>query len=46
VININWSKPSRTAKTEYTTSDGKPLELNPGNTFIQIVPMASTVSIS
>ena len=37
-VEINWSKASREAKTEYTLKDGTPLKLNPGNTFIQIVP--------
>lgn len=38
MVDIKWSKPSRDAKTEYTLADGTPLKLNPGNTFIQIVP--------
>jgi len=37
-VEINWSKTSREAKTVYTLKDGTPLKLNPGNTFIQIVP--------
>ncbi len=37
-VEINWSKSSREQKTEYTLKDGTPLVLNPGNTFIQIVP--------
>ena len=37
-IPIKWSKTARDAKTEYTLSDGTPLSLNPGNTYIQIVP--------
>jgi len=45
VIDINWSKPSRTEKTTYTTKDGKELVLNPGNTFVQIVPSKSTITI-
>ena len=38
VIEINWSKDERTQKTKYTLKDGTPLVLNPGNTFVQIVP--------
>ena len=38
MVEIKWSKTARDAKTEYTLSDGTPLALNPGNTFIQIVP--------
>ncbi|MDN5330982.1 MAG: hypothetical protein PWP45_207 [Tepidanaerobacteraceae bacterium] len=35
---INWEKASRFAKTRYTTEDGRELNLNPGNTWIQIMP--------
>lgn len=42
MIKINWSKPSREEKTAYTLEDGSPLVLNPGNTYIQIVPMYAT----
>lgn len=38
VLEINWSKETREGKTKYTLKDGTPLKLNPGNTFIQIVP--------
>ena len=38
MVEINWKKTARDAKTEYTLADGTPLKLNPGNTFIQIVP--------
>ncbi len=37
-IPILWSKSARDEKTVYTLEDGSPLMLNPGNTFIQIVP--------
>lgn len=37
-VEINWSKSSRDGKTKYTLKDGTPLVLNPGNTFVQIVP--------
>lgn len=45
-VNINWSKSSRTDKTVYTLEDGTPLVLNPGNTYIQIVPASSKITIS
>ncbi len=38
VINIKWSKSSRTAQTKYTLEDGTELKVNDGNTFIQILP--------
>ena len=44
MIKINWSKSERTAKTEYTLEDGTPLVLNPGNTYIQIVPTYVTLA--
>ena len=37
-VPIKWKKSARTEKTEYTLADGTPLVLNPGNTYIQIVP--------
>lgn len=38
MVEIKWEKTSREGKTKYTLADGTPLILNPGNTFIQIVP--------
>ncbi|MCG0274750.1 MAG: DUF3048 domain-containing protein [Thermosediminibacteraceae bacterium] len=35
---INWEKSSRFSKTKYTTEDGRELKLNPGNTWIQVLP--------
>lgn len=46
VVDIKWSKKSRTGKTIYTTEDGEELVLNPGNTFVQIMPVSSTITIS
>ncbi len=37
-VPITWSKASREAKTEYSLEDGTPLVLNPGVTYVQIVP--------
>ncbi len=42
MVPIKWSKTARTEKTEYTLEDGTPLSLNPGNTYIQIVPTYAT----
>ncbi len=42
MLKINWSKSARDAKTVYTLEDGTPLMLNPGNTYVQIVPMYAT----
>lgn len=42
MLKINWSKNAREEKTVYTLEDGTPLMLNPGNTYIQIVPMYAT----
>ena len=44
MVPINWSKASREAKTEYTLADGTPLALNPGITYIQIVPTYVTIT--
>jgi len=43
---MTWSKQSRTAKTVYTYEDGSEVMVNDGNTFIQIVPTNSNISIS
>lgn len=44
-VNINWKKDSRKGKTVYTLEDGTPLVLNPGNTYVQIVPTDCNVGI-
>lgn len=38
-VPITWSKTSRSAKTMYTTENNTELVLNPGNTYVQIVPV-------
>ncbi len=43
---INWSKASREAKTVYTKADGTALEVNPGITYIQIIPKGNAVTIN
>lgn len=44
-IPIEWSKSARDAQTQYTTEDGKPLALNRGQTWIEIVPNLDYVTI-
>ena len=44
-INITWSKKSRTDQTKYFDSEGKEIELNPGQTWIQITPTSGKVTI-
>lgn len=46
ILNIGWSKSSRAEKTHYTLEDGSELILNPGNTYVQIVPMHVNIDIS
>lgn len=42
-VPIQWSKPSRAAKTVYTDAQGQELQLNPGNTWIQIIPKSMVI---
>ena len=42
---IKWSKSGRDNKTIYTYNDGKEIEINDGNTFIQIVPLNGNIVI-
>lgn len=44
-IEIECYKSSRTSQTIYRDLDGKEIDINDGNTFIQIVPINSKVSI-
>ncbi len=46
VEKINWSKSARGTKTSYTKADGTALELNPGITYIQIIPTGNAVTIN
>lgn len=45
IITITWSKTSRGAQTIYKTENGEDLVLNPGNTFVQIVPQSANITI-
>lgn len=45
-VEITWSKASRSASTLYKEKDtGKPIELNPGQTWIQIMPSGAGIKI-
>ena len=43
-VKIKWSKTSRSAKTIYTDENGNEITLNPGRTFINIVPKSGSIS--
>jgi len=45
-IEITWSKASRKDKTIYKTADGNELKLNPGNTYVQIIPNSAVATIA
>lgn len=42
---IMWTKDSRKAKSVYTYVDGEEIKLNDGNTFIQVLPINSNITI-
>ena len=44
-VDIVWSKDSRSSKTVFSYSNGDPIRVNDGNTFIQVVPMNSDIVI-
>lgn len=44
-ISITWNKKSRESKTIYKNKDGKEIEINDGNTFIQIQPTKKDIVI-
>ena len=44
-VKIKWEKASRSAATKYTDEQGKVITLNPGQTWIQLVPLAGSVTI-
>ena len=46
VIPITWSKTSWSDRTHYYTTDGQPLNLNPGKTMIQVIPESYGVTYS
>lgn len=42
---ITWCKKTRTSKTEYKKADGTELKVNPGITYIQIIPKGNSINI-
>lgn len=44
-IDIKWTKDSRKGRTVYETLDGEEIKLNPGNTYIQIMPESMKINI-
>jgi len=44
-IKIKWSKESRSSQTKYTDEAGKEIVLNRGQTWIQVMPLNSKVTI-
>ena len=44
-IPITWSKASRSSQTVYKNMDGEEIEVNDGNTFIQITPPSEELKI-
>ena len=45
-VPIYWTKSSRSAKTIYKYSDGSKVEINDGNTFVQVMPTSFTPTIN
>ncbi len=43
-VDIKWSKASRSKPTKYTLEDGTPIKLNPGQTWIQIMPTQGKIT--
>ena len=46
VITGTWSKPSRFDVTQFTTADGQPLALRPGQTWVELVPNTASVTLT
>ncbi len=45
-VPIKWSKTSRSEQTKYTYENGKEIDVNDGNTFIQVQPTNQELTIS
>jgi hypothetical protein len=45
MVRGTWSKSDRTSATEYTAADGKTLSLEPGRTWVELVPRGRSVSV-
>ncbi len=46
MIPITWSKSSRTADTEFKDASGNPITLNPGQTFINLIPPTMEITFN
>lgn len=44
-VPIKWTKSSRESQTRYTYKDGKEIDVNDGNTFINIIPNSGSITI-
>lgn len=44
-VKIKWSKESRSAQTRYTDESGGEVALNPGQTWVQILPVTGKVTM-
>lgn len=44
-MEITWTKSSRTSATVYTDANNNKIKLNPGQTWIQIVPLSGKVTV-
>ena len=44
-VKITWSKSARGSKTVYKLENGQELKLNPGNTYVQIMPLSAEITI-
>ncbi len=45
VVKIKWSKAERASATKYTDESGNPIKLNPGATWIQVIPLTGKVTL-
>ena len=46
IITGTWSKAGRFDVTHFTTADGRPLTLQPGRTWVELVPNTATVTVT
>lgn len=45
VVRGTWSKDDRTSVTQYDGADGKPIPLQPGRTWVELVPRGRAVTV-
>ncbi len=43
---VNWSKPDANSRTTFTYADGTPVVFLPGNTWIEVLPVDRTLTVS